>query len=129
MILSPTVAYTPTQMPFPGEDQPDAFDAELVADGEADEALEVEAIEVEVTAKEVALPEEGDEGAEETDVLADVAPATDAEIDVIEAQVVKRPAAREKSSRALALRDPLGAYMAEVRRHRRLEGGRHRRRG
>jgi RNA polymerase sigma-32 factor len=114
MIRSSPVAYTPPQMPFPGEDQPDALDAEVVEDGEAEEAQEVEALGAAGGVVAVPADDEGGDGAE---ALADVTPATDAEIDVIEAQVVKKPATRDSSSRALALRDPLAAYMSEVRRH------------
>ena len=117
MILSPTVTYTPPQMPFPGEDQPDPLDVEVVEEAEVDEEQEVEAITVEAS---VVVARAGEEG--ETDVLADVTPATDAEIDAIEAQVVKKAATREKSSRALALRDPMAAYMSALLDSRALSG-------
>jgi RNA polymerase sigma-32 factor len=52
------------------------------------------------------------------DALAEVAPATDEELDAIEATLVpSRPRAAPEGTRALALRDPMAAYMAEVRRH------------
>jgi len=52
------------------------------------------------------------------EALSDVAPATDAELDDIEAEIAeRRPRAAPKGTSALALRDPMGAYMAEVRRH------------
>ena len=42
MLHTPTVTYTPTQMPVPGEDQPDALDAELVNPSEMKEADDAE---------------------------------------------------------------------------------------
>lgn len=52
-------------------------------------------------------------------VLAEVSPATDEELDEIEAalQRGKLPRAAPEGTRALALRDPMAAYMAEVRRY------------
>ena len=55
--------------------------------------------------------EEGDEA------LDDVAPATDDELDEIEKDLRKTVPAAPAGSTALALRDPMGAYMAEVRRY------------
>jgi RNA polymerase sigma-32 factor len=60
--------------------------------------------------------EAGDEEADE--VLADIEPATDAELDEIEA-ALGRPAPEAPAAPVTALvrRDPMGQYMAEVRRH------------
>ena len=69
-----------------------------------------------------AAPEPGggeeDEG-EGDEVLADIEPATDAELDVIEAELgVRKPAAPTAAAvTALARRDPMSQYMSEVRRH------------
>ncbi len=64
-------------------------------------------------------PEEDAEDEEETDeaeeVLADIEPATDEELDVIERDI-GRPSAAVATT-ALARRDPMGQYMAEVRRY------------
>ena len=56
---------------------------------------------------------------EAEDALADVSPATDAELDEIEASLAggRLPRAAPEGTRALALRDPMAAYMAEVRRY------------
>jgi RNA polymerase sigma-32 factor len=60
--------------------------------------------------------EAGDEEADE--VLADIEPATDAELDEIEAALGRpAPAAPAAPVTALVRRDPMGQYMAEVRRH------------
>jgi RNA polymerase sigma-32 factor len=56
-------------------------------------------------------PEEGEEA------LSEVAPATDAELDEIEKDLRKSVPNAPAGSTALALRDPMGAYMAEVRRY------------
>jgi len=61
--------------------------------------------------------EEDDEGAE---VLGETEPATDAELDLIEAEIGVAPAGTRTPAApvtALARRDPMGQYMAEVRRH------------
>jgi RNA polymerase sigma-32 factor len=52
----------------------------------------------------------------EPDVLVDVEPATDDELDAIQRELVP-PRAAPKGTTALALRDPMAAYMAEVRRY------------
>jgi RNA polymerase sigma-32 factor len=70
-------------------------------------------------------PEEVDDAelAEEPDpaleLLEDVSPATDEELDEIEIALLgaKLPRAAPEGTRALALRDPMAAYMAEVRRY------------
>ncbi|PRQ04075.1 RNA polymerase sigma factor RpoH [Enhygromyxa salina] len=69
--------------------------------------------------------EAGDEGegkvegkVEGDEALDDVTPATDEELDAIEASLRgKLPRAAPEGTRALALRDPMAAYMAEVRRY------------
>jgi RNA polymerase sigma-32 factor len=68
------------------------------------------------------VDEREDRGGEEA--LDDVSPATDEELDEIEASLNlagkgggKLPRAAPEGTRALALRDPMGAYMAEVRRY------------
>ena len=89
----------------------EVVDAEIVVETQLEaapravpEIIDAEAVEV-----------EGEEGAE---ALADVSPATDDELDQIEAQLAKkRPRAAPEGTSALALRDPMAAYMAEVRRH------------
>ncbi len=54
----------------------------------------------------------------ERDALADVEPLSDAELEKIEAEIAaRRPKTTTTSSTALARRDPMAAYMAEVRRH------------
>ncbi|MFO7566950.1 MAG: RNA polymerase factor sigma-32 [Enhygromyxa sp.] len=71
----------------------------------------------EVARREVVEAELEDEGAAQ-DALAEVAPATDEELDAIEATLPTRlPRAAPEGTRALALRDPMAAYMAEVRRY------------
>jgi RNA polymerase sigma-32 factor len=52
----------------------------------------------------------------EPDVLVDVEPATDEELDAIQRELLP-PRTAPKGTTALALRDPMAAYMAEVRRH------------
>ena len=51
------------------------------------------------------------------EALADVSPATDDELDQIEAELKPRHRAAPVGTSALALRDPMAAYMAEVRRY------------
>lgn len=61
-----------------------------------------------------------DDDAEDADELpGDVSPATDEELDQIVASLAgaKRPRAAPEGTRALAVRDPMAAYMAEVRRY------------
>jgi len=55
-----------------------------------------------------------DDGSEALD---DVSPATDEELDEIEASLGKVPRTAPKGTSALAVRDPMAAYMAEVRRY------------
>ncbi|NVB38291.1 RNA polymerase factor sigma-32 [Pseudenhygromyxa sp. WMMC2535] len=63
----------------------------------------------------------GDDASEtdaaEAEALGDVAPASDEELDAIEASLGRRPSAAPAGTTALALRDPMAAYMGEVRRH------------
>ncbi len=62
--------------------------------------------------------EDQDKDEESAAALADVSPATDEELDAIEASLpAKLPRAAPEGTRALALRDPMAAYMAEVRRY------------
>ena len=69
----------------------------------------------EVVDAEVAEEDEDDDAEA---VLAEVSPATDEELDEIEASLSQRlPRAAPEGTRALALRDPMAAYMAEVRRY------------
>ena len=84
------------------EPAPEVVDAELISETE-----------VELADAEPAIAED-EEGSE---ALIEVAPATDEELDQIEAQVVVRPRAAPAGTSALALRDPMAAYMAEVRRY------------
>lgn len=62
---------------------------------------------------------EGDDESEDQRALAEVSPATDEELDEIAASLpgAKLPRAAPVGTRALALRDPMAAYMAEVRRY------------
>ncbi len=61
---------------------------------------------------------EESEDASERDALAEVEPLTDDELAKIEAEIAaRRPETKPSSSTALARRDPMAAYMAEVRRH------------
>ena len=65
-------------------------------------------------------PKGGDDEGEGDDLaglLDDVSPATDEELDAIEASLSRLPRAAPEGTTALALRDPMAAYMAEVRRH------------
>ncbi|MCA9682228.1 MAG: RNA polymerase factor sigma-32 [Myxococcales bacterium] len=65
-------------------------------------------------------PKGGDDESEGDDLaglLEDVSPATDEELDAIEASLSRLPRAAPEGTTALALRDPMAAYMAEVRRH------------
>lgn len=73
---------------------------------------------VETEAREVVEPEpvEDEPVDTEPDVLDDVAPATDEELDAIQRELLPARAA-PKGTTALALRDPMAAYMAEVRRY------------
>jgi RNA polymerase sigma-32 factor len=60
-----------------------------------------------------AEPEDGEADA----VLGDLEPVTDEELDAIERELRRRVAPAPKGTTALAKRDPLAAYMAEVRRY------------
>jgi RNA polymerase sigma-32 factor len=51
------------------------------------------------------------------DDIPEVEPATDQDLELIYGQIAKAPAPGVTSTTALAVRDPLGAYMAEVRRY------------
>ena len=89
------------------------------AEGENLPVKREQTLPAEVVRPEVVEPElEEEEGEPDTDALADVTPATDEELDAIEATLVPRlPRAAPEGTRALALRDPMAAYMAEVRRY------------
>lgn len=64
------------------------------------------------------LIEDDEDDEQSREALSDVSPATDAELDAIEASLsARRPRAAPEGTTALALRDPMAAYMAEVRRH------------
>ncbi len=80
-------------------------------------------VEVEVLPKD-GVPEQGDSldveiaETEQPDGLVDVSPATDEELEEIERELaVARAPAAPTGSTALARRDPLAAYMAEVRKY------------
>lgn len=60
--------------------------------------------------------EEVEADAEADAALADIEPATDDELDEIEAELV-RPPTEAAPTTALVRRDPMGQYMAEVRKH------------
>ncbi|MBK7824863.1 RNA polymerase factor sigma-32 [Nannocystis sp.] len=87
---------------------------DLVAVEEAGPVV-AEVVEVEpVESAEDAEPAEDAEDDEADQALADIDPATDEELDAI-ARDIGRPA--PATSTALARRDPMGQYMAEVRRY------------
>ncbi len=87
-----------------GTAPPEVIDAELV-EGEAKPTS---------TLAKTAEDEDEDD---EVDALQDVDPATDDELDAIEAALRKKKPAARSDSKALALRDPMAAYMSEVRRY------------
>ncbi|MEZ4450378.1 MAG: RNA polymerase factor sigma-32 [Nannocystaceae bacterium] len=58
-----------------------------------------------------------DDDDDEVDALGEVETVSDEELAKIETDMVKAPAAATTSTTALARRDPMAAYMAEVRRH------------
>jgi len=75
---------------------------------------------VPATVVEAELADDDDKEALAKQALAEVSPATDEELDAIEAALrvgAKLPRAAPEGTRALALRDPMAAYMAEVRRY------------
>lgn len=74
-------------------------------------AVESEAEDAEETEREGDVESEA-----ELTALGEIEPATDAELDVIERDL-GRPAAPTGPTTALVRRDPMGQYMAEVRRH------------
>lgn len=115
--VSVAVAYTPHPMSASGTGPTSAGPADPgTADGSDDSGV----IDVElVRADDDGASSDADKDTEQDDddALRDVEPATDDELDAIEKSVVRKPAAAEKNSKALALRDPMAAYMAEVRRH------------
>ena len=132
MLIPATVTYTPRQMPPKRDKQMDAIDAEVVTPSKGRGSALKEGEPEGGPSDQHALVVDGgrrvqqadaDESEDEdeddsVDVLADVAPASDDEIKQIEARSVKRTGASSSSnSKALALRDPLAAYMSEVRRH------------
>ncbi len=88
---------------------PEVVAAEVV-EGEPIDAEAVEAVDA-----EEADAEEVDEADEAEEALADVEPATDEELDAI-AREIGRPTPATTTT-ALARRDPMGQYMAEVRRY------------
>ncbi len=65
----------------------------------------------------VAVPGEVDEVEEGSEALAEVEPASDAELDEIASRLRGGSKTAPSGSTALALRDPMAAYMSEVRRH------------
>ncbi len=93
---SPTAAPTPTVV------EGEVIDGEIVEDEIVEPEPEVEVDEA-ALAGEVALE--------------DVAPATDEELDAIQRELTGPRTMAPKGTTALALRDPMAAYMAEVRRH------------
>lgn len=79
---------------------------------EAAEVVEAEPVEVEPVEAEPA-----DEDVDEAELaLADIDPATDEELDAI-AREIGRPTPAAAATTALVRRDPMGQYMAEVRRY------------
>lgn len=74
--------------------------------------IDVEAVEAVAPA---AADDDGNDDGQEA--LADVSPASDAELDAIAASLANVPRAAPEGTTALALRDPMAAYMAEVRRY------------
>lgn len=101
---------------------------EILSELGAQSETPLEAVEVEVVEADSAESDDSedsgddeqdtDESASEDTVpgIEDVGPVSDTELDQITRSAVKR-APSEESSTALAVRDPLGAYMAEVRKH------------
>jgi RNA polymerase sigma-32 factor len=88
------------------------------ADGDNLPVKREQSLPAEVVRHEVVEPELDEDSEPGTQALADVSPATDEELDAIEATLVpKLPRAAPEGTRALALRDPMAAYMAEVRRY------------
>jgi RNA polymerase sigma-32 factor len=80
------------------------------------EVVSTVSVEPEIAEAELARDEQPDPELLELD---DVSPATDEELDEIEISLLgaKLPRVVPEGSRALALRDPMAAYMAEVRRY------------
>ncbi|MFY0538383.1 RNA polymerase factor sigma-32 [Nannocystis pusilla] len=97
------------------EKSPRKAPAVVDVEAPADKALPVKA-----PPPVAAEPEPQDEDEDEDEVLSETEPATDAELDLIEAEIGVRPAepqAQAAPVTALVRRDPMGQYMAEVRRH------------
>ncbi|MCY1012198.1 RNA polymerase factor sigma-32 [Nannocystis pusilla] len=97
------------------EKSPRKAPAVVDVEAPADKALPVKA-----PPPVAAQPEPQDEDEDEDEVLSETEPATDAELDLIEAEIGVRPAepqAQAAPVTALVRRDPMGQYMAEVRRH------------
>lgn len=93
-----------------GEDEPEdeaETEAETTADDDADAAA---------NEGDEQGDDESDDEDDEDDVLREVT-VTDDDLQQIEAEITKRPAAAPAGTTALARRDPMAAYMAEVRRH------------
>jgi RNA polymerase sigma-32 factor len=89
-------------------------------DGESLPVKREQSVPAKPASREVVEAEVADDDDESgAEALADVSPATDEELDSIEASLVpsRRPRAAPEGTRALALRDPMAAYMAEVRRY------------
>lgn len=93
--------------------KPTVLEAEVVDETEVSGKQEV--LDAEVVSEAEVEVDEDDEAAQ---ALADVAPATDEELGEIEKSLKKASSkAAPSGSTALAVRDPMAAYMAEVRRH------------
>ncbi len=78
------------------------------------EPIDVEVVDRDAAASATAKQE--DQGDAAADALAEVDPVSDEDLDLI-AKDLGRPKAAPEGTTALARRDPMAAYMAEVRRH------------
>ena len=100
---------------------PEGGDPAEAAPVDPDAADEAEEVVVEIVAPGSG---EGEDEDDEADELEDIDPATDEELAQIESELLAKARAKAASaderSTALARRDPMAAYMAEVRRHRLL---------
>jgi RNA polymerase sigma-32 factor len=88
---------------------------DLVPVEETDKPVVAEVVAAEPVEAEPAEAEPEDEDDEADQALADIDPATDEELDAIARDIGKRAPAGPTT--ALARRDPMGQYMAEVRRY------------
>ena len=88
---------------------------DLVPVEETDKPVVAEVVAAEQVEAEPAEAEPEDEDDEADQALADIDPATDEELDAIARDIGKRAPAGPTT--ALARRDPMGQYMAEVRRY------------